>query len=209
MQQQKPATVITTVLHQIQQFVQSRQGALSLLGLTTLGIMYKSGLLHKSFTVPHGYAGIIVNSITGVKQQVYTEGVHSCLKHFESVVLFEIRPLKLEVCGLFKSQNKKPVGIDCQVLYQLKLSGLPKLYRTYGTHQTTAYSQELQRMAEDITKDLVSEYDALDLATARRTQFAGDLEQRLKKLTQEEPAVILNLDLTEVILSKDLMEQLQ
>lgn len=97
--------------------------------------------------------------------------------------------------------------------------------------------KKLEKLSENLLKELVSEFDALELATDRRQQFLNELEVRLKKklcssnnsnenngenasvqsVHRESgnggeslllPIRIVNMDLTEVILSRDLMDQL-
>jgi len=79
-----------------------------------------------------GHRGVVYSSISGVQQQVMTEGFHWKVPWFQTVHKFDIRTQKLEVQADGASKDLQNVKIVVTLNYRLDPMKVAKLFQTVG-----------------------------------------------------------------------------
>jgi prohibitin 2 len=112
-----------------------------LLGVAAVGIGIQYSLFNgKScissltpFAVEGGHRAVMFSRLSGVKQQIYSEGTHFMIPWFETPIDYDVRAKPRNMASLTGTKDLQMVNITVRVLSRPQIDQLPKIYKTLGT----------------------------------------------------------------------------
>jgi prohibitin 2 len=97
-------------------------------GLAGLGFLGYNSV----FTVQGGQRAILWSRVQGVKDKVYSEGMHARIPMLEYPVPFDVRTRPRNVQSLTGSKDLQMVNITLRVLSKPNIDELPYIYKRLG-----------------------------------------------------------------------------
>jgi regulator of protease activity HflC (stomatin/prohibitin superfamily) len=80
-------------------------------------------------TVEGGHRAIVFNRLSGIKENVYKEGMHFVIPGFEWPIIFDVRTRPRNLQSLTGSKDLQMVNITLRVLSKPDAAALPFIYR--------------------------------------------------------------------------------
>jgi len=133
-----------------------------------------------TFVVYPGEAAIIYNRINGVRDTVYTEGMHIRFLGIDDPKTFDIRLRPRVLNTMTGTKDLQMVNIRLRVLFRPVAEKLPHIYRTLGFDYD---ERVLPSISNEILKAVVAEYKAEELIQKRDQVSARILELMLEKVS--------------------------
>ena len=147
----------------------SATGALA--GAAALGY----GAYNSVYTVQGGHRAVVFNRITGMKGQVYGEGLNFNIPWFEWPYVYDIRTRPCNLQTLTGSKDLQMVTIGVRVLHKPKPTDLVWIYEHLGMN----YDERiLPSLMNEVAKAVVARYNANELLT-KRAQVSADISREL------------------------------
>ena len=147
----------------------SATGALA--GAAALGY----GAYNSVYTVQGGHRAVVFNRITGMKGQVYGEGLNFNIPWFEWPYVYDIRTRPCNLQTLTGSKDLQMVTIGVRVLHKPKPTDLAWIYEHLGMN----YDERiLPSLMNEVAKAVVARYNANELLT-KRAQVSADISREL------------------------------
>jgi len=145
-------------------------------GLGAIGYVGYNSL----FTVQGGERAVIYNRVVGVREDVFSEGMHVILPWFERATIFDVRTRPRNLVSLTGSKDLQMVNLNLRVLSKPDVSKLPEVYRFLGPD----YNEKVMpSVVNEVAKSVVARYNASELLTRREQvsrEIREDLEARLR-----------------------------
>mmetsp|Transcript_5678 Transcript_5678/g.9605 ORF Transcript_5678/g.9605 Transcript_5678/m.9605 type:complete len:321 (-) Transcript_5678:272-1234(-) len=143
----------------------------ALIGAAALGY----GAYNSVYTVQGGHRAVVFNRITGMKGQVYGEGLNFNIPWFEWPYVYDIRTRPCNLQTLTGSKDLQMVTIGVRVLHKPKPSDLVWIYEHLGMN----YDERiLPSLMNEVAKAVVARYNANELLT-KRAQVSADISREL------------------------------
>ena len=147
----------------------SATGALA--GAAALGY----GAYNSVYTVQGGHRAVVFKRITGMKGQVYGEGLNFNIPWFEWPYVYDIRTRPCNLQTLTGSKDLQMVTIGVRVLHKPKPTDLVWIYEHLGMN----YDERiLPSLMNEVAKAVVARYNANELLT-KRAQVSADISREL------------------------------
>lgn len=147
----------------------SATGALA--GAAALGY----GAYNSVYTVQGGHRAVVFNRVTGMKGQVYGEGLNFNIPWFEWPYVYDIRTRPCNLQTLTGSKDLQMVTIGVRVLHKPKPADLVWIYEHLGMN----YDERiLPSLMNEVAKAVVARYNANELLT-KRAQVSADISREL------------------------------
>ena len=143
----------------------------ALVGAAALGY----GAYNSVYTVQGGHRAVVFNRVTGMKDQVYGEGLNFNIPWFEWPYVYDIRTRPCNLQTLTGSKDLQMVTIGVRVLHKPRPKDLVWIYEHLGMN----YDERiLPSLMNEVAKAVVARYNANELLT-KRAQVSADISREL------------------------------
>uniref|UniRef100_A0A7S4JTY1 Prohibitin n=1 Tax=Odontella aurita TaxID=265563 RepID=A0A7S4JTY1_9STRA len=133
------------------------------------------GAYSSVYNVEGGKRAVVFNRVTGMKDQVYGEGLNFNIPWFEWPYIYDIRTRPCNLQTLTGSKDLQMVTIGVRVLHKPDPSQLVWLYQHLGKN----YDERiLPSLMNECAKAVVAKYNASELLT-KRSQVSADISREL------------------------------
>lgn len=133
------------------------------------------GAFHSVYTVPGGHRSVVFNRFTGMKTNVYGEGLNFNIPWFERPIIYDIRTRPCNLQTLTGSKDLQMVTIGVRVLHKPSSGNLVWIYQRLGKN----YDERiLPSLMNEVAKAVVARYNANELLT-KRDLVSGDIRREL------------------------------
>lgn len=164
--------------------------------------------------IPAGMAGVVFNSITGVKPNPLHEGLNFIIPGVESVTIYNARVLnytmshsagegqKTTIDDAVYAPTKEGllVGLDVTILYKIEKEKVPDLHRKIGPD----YEEKIIRPeSRNIVRMAVKDYGILDVYGPKREKIQAKVYEDLSKKLLPKRIICLEVLLRDVIFPED------
>lgn len=148
--------------------------------------------------VPAGNEGLMFSSISGVKNEVLSEGLHFKKPFIEDIIVMNVQTQKLDRTLASTSKDQQVVNAIIVVNYHVNAAEVNKLYQEIGIN----YADKVITPAADSSiKFAMAQFDAPDLINKRDLVSALALEELRKKVENRYVTIdsvnIINLDFSQ------------
>jgi len=157
------------------------------------------------FTVRPGEAAVVFNSVSGIKDAVYTEGLQFRVPGLEEPKYYSVRLRPRELSTTTGTKDLQKVNIRLRVLFRPIIEKLPELYRTYGLD----YEERiLPSVSNESLKAVVAEYQAEELIR-NRDAVSERLQQLMRERVREFHLVLEDIALVDVQFTTEFMQAVE
>ncbi len=157
--------------------------------------------------IPAGHTGVIFDLGRGILSEELDEGLHLKIPIWQKVTIMTLRTQEYTMTATqgegavlsddsieARSEDGQIVWLDATILYHIDAEKADEVYETLGTD--TEYRQKIVRpKAREVIREIVAEYNAVDLVSEKRDDIVDEMEQRLGETYAED-----NIILEEVVL---------
>jgi prohibitin 2 len=150
------------------------------------------GAYNSVYTVEGGHRAVVFNRVTGMKKDVYGEGLNFNIPWFERPYIYDIRTRPCNLQTLTGSKDLQMVTIGVRVLHKPNPSELVWIYQHLGKN----YDERiLPSLMNECAKAIVAKYNANELLT-KRDIVSQDIKTELIRRAQ-----IFNVKLEDVAIT--------
>ncbi|CAK7205032.1 Prohibitin-1, subunit of the prohibitin complex (Phb1p-Phb2p) [Sporothrix eucalyptigena] len=152
-----------------------------------LGFIYKASipavvgmavLQSSMYDVRGGSRAVIFDRLSGVKDQVVSEGTHFLVPWLQRSIIFDVRTKPRNIATTTGSKDMQMVSLTLRVLHRPEVQALPKIYQNLGHDYD---ERVLPSIGNEVLKSIVAQFDAAELITQREAvsqRIRADLTKR-------------------------------
>jgi len=169
--------------------------AMALIAAGALGY----GAYHSVYTVQGGHRAIMFNRLSGMKENVYGEGLNFNIPWFERPYIFDIRTRPVNLQTLTGSKDLQMVTIGVRVLHKPDPKELVWIYQNLGKDYD---ERVLPSIMNECAKAVVARYNANELLT-RREMVSADISRELAKRAANFNVILEDVAITHLSFSPE------
>jgi len=121
---------------------------------------------HTLYTVEGGHRAVIFNRFVGVKDKVYSEGMHFMIPWIDRPEIFSIRAKLHKLPAECPSKDLQMISITLRILIKPSIQNLPNIYRNLGQDYD---DRVIKSVGPEVLKSTVAQFTASELITQRET----------------------------------------
>ena len=157
------------------------------------------GAYNSVYTVQGGHRAVMFNRLTGMKPNVYGEGLNFNIPWFERPYIYDIRTRPCNLQTLTGSKDLQMVTIGVRVLHKPNPQHLVWIYQHLGQN----YDERiLPSLMNECAKAVVARYNANELLT-KREQVSASINEELSKRALGFNVILEDVSITHLAFSPE------
>ncbi|MDI1488559.1 MAG: Prohibitin-1, subunit of the prohibitin complex (Phb1p-Phb2p) [Ramalina farinacea] len=118
------------------------------------------------YDVKGGTRAVIFDRVSGVKDQVVSEGTHFLIPWLQRAIVYDVRTKPRNISTTTGSKDLQMVSLTLRVLHRPEVKMLPKIYQSLGLDYD---ERVLPSIGNEVLKAIVAQFDAAELITQRES----------------------------------------
>ncbi|CAI6340883.1 unnamed protein product [Periconia digitata] len=116
------------------------------------------------YDVKGGTRAVIFDRLSGVKEEVVSEGTHFLVPWLQRAIVYDVRTRPRNISTTTGSKDLQMVTLTLRVLHRPEVKLLPKIYQNLGQDYD---ERVLPSIGNEVLKAIVAQFDAAELITQR------------------------------------------
>ncbi|KAI0171357.1 hypothetical protein LQW54_003358 [Pestalotiopsis sp. IQ-011] len=151
------------------------------------------------YDVRGGSRAVIFDRLSGVKEQVVSEGTHFLVPWLQRAITFDVRTKPRNIATTTGSKDLQMVSLTLRVLHRPDVQSLPKIYQNLGTDYD---ERVLPSIGNEVLKSIVAQFDAAELITQREA-VSNRIRTDLMKRASEFNIALEDVSITHMTFGKE------
>ncbi|ETS82230.1 Prohibitin-1 [Pestalotiopsis fici W106-1] len=151
------------------------------------------------YDVRGGSRAVIFDRLSGVKEQVVSEGTHFLVPWLQRAITFDVRTKPRNIATTTGSKDLQMVSLTLRVLHRPEVQALPKIYQNLGTDYD---ERVLPSIGNEVLKSIVAQFDAAELITQREA-VSNRIRTDLMKRASEFNIALEDVSITHMTFGKE------
>ncbi|KAK9455442.1 band 7 family-domain-containing protein [Dipodascopsis uninucleata] len=151
------------------------------------------------YDVQGGKRAVIFDRLSGVKQEVISEGTHFLIPWLQKAVIMDVRTTPRNIATTTGSKDLQMVSLTLRVLHRPVVQHLPVIYQNLGLDYD---ERVLPSIGNEVLKAIVAQFDAADLITQREI-VSGRIRDDLVKRANEFNIALEDVSITHMTFGKE------
>ena len=166
---------------------------LNRLGVLGLGLAVGSTALTSTlYSVDGGQRALVFDRFSGVRPEIYNEGLHFVFPGIQWPIFFDIRTAPQVITSKTGTKDLQTVSIDIRILYRPDQEFLPSIYLNLGKDYQ---DRVLPSIGNEVLKSIVAQYTAEQLLIEREV-VSREIRERLTQRASEFHIILEDVAIT-------------